>query len=463
MTILVDRNRRGGKRIWHLFQAFVYLILTSNGVIASDWIYTFRPGDNLWDLTERHLISINYVPRLQQLNEIVNPYRIPPGTEIRIPLAWTTINPTDAEVVRVHGEVALTRGSSTVATPLQRGMRLAAGDEIYASEGAFSTLEFRDGSKLRVHPNSKIRIRNMDMYGDHGFFDSQIDLDGGRTENVVPRRDGGDSRLQIKTPAAVSSVRGTEFRVGVHNADQSSSTEVLSGAVLVRGAGSSVDIPAGFATRVAPGEPPTQPVPLLAAPDLSSLVTRYQVMPMEVVFGAITGATKYRVQISRDKAFEQLFVDLTAADSPISIPQLADGQYFVRVRAIDMRGIQGLDSSRDITVNARPEAPFPISPAAGTVILKESVVFKWAIQPSADEYLLHVSSDPKFEGSHLVEARIADAQYELKRSLDPGRYYWRLQSIAHSEGRGPFGAPIMFEIPQIRAADGCAGEIRIRN
>ena len=54
---------------------------------AEDWVYKVRNRDNLWNLTVTHLLDISYVNRVQKLNNIADPWRIMPGTKIRIPFA----------------------------------------------------------------------------------------------------------------------------------------------------------------------------------------------------------------------------------------------------------------------------------------------------------------------------------------------------------------------------------------
>ncbi|MDE2389572.1 MAG: LysM peptidoglycan-binding domain-containing protein [Betaproteobacteria bacterium] len=87
----------------------VLLMILPVSVAAEEWIYTVRPGDNLWNLTERHLKSMDYVPQLQQLNGVKNPYVIPPGTQLRIPVAWAKVQNTSARVLSVYGEAAVQR------------------------------------------------------------------------------------------------------------------------------------------------------------------------------------------------------------------------------------------------------------------------------------------------------------------------------------------------------------------
>ena len=49
---------------------FITLIILPVYAAEEEWIYTVRPGDNLWNLSERHLNGTQYVRRLQQLNRL---------------------------------------------------------------------------------------------------------------------------------------------------------------------------------------------------------------------------------------------------------------------------------------------------------------------------------------------------------------------------------------------------------
>ncbi|HAF01690.1 MAG TPA: hypothetical protein DCG63_10405, partial [Methylophilaceae bacterium] len=50
------------------------------------WRYTVRPGDNLINLGKKHLVSPDTWREVQRINQIKNPYRIPVGTVLRVPL-----------------------------------------------------------------------------------------------------------------------------------------------------------------------------------------------------------------------------------------------------------------------------------------------------------------------------------------------------------------------------------------
>ncbi len=93
-------------------------------------------------------------------------------------------------------------------------MKLNAGDEVRSESDSFVALKFLDNLQLRLHENSQIRINKMKMLGDYGAVDALIEFQQDRTENTVPKKLGTGTRFRIKTPSAVSSVRGTDFRVG---------------------------------------------------------------------------------------------------------------------------------------------------------------------------------------------------------------------------------------------------------
>ena len=52
---------------------YTLLLCLPAHAIADEWIYTVKPGDNLWNLSERHLTGVQYVQRLQKLNRIGRP------------------------------------------------------------------------------------------------------------------------------------------------------------------------------------------------------------------------------------------------------------------------------------------------------------------------------------------------------------------------------------------------------
>jgi hypothetical protein len=431
------------------FMLFASQLILSTRVIAEEWTYTIRPGDNLWNLTERHLTSMRYVTRLQQLNGIQNPYVIQPGTRIRIPVSWTQqhLHEIKARIVGVHGEVTVRHKDTSERLPAELGMQLFVGDQIQSENDSFVTVEFVDKSRLRVQNNSQVRIENMEVFGDYGLIDTLVDLQDGRTENSVPPEPESGTRFRIKTPSAISSVRGTDFRVGTLNEGQSTSSEVLAGSVQVSGENRRIKVPAGFGSVTMLGAPPSKPVTLLPPPDLSETPTLYESLPLVISLKPLEKAQAYRAQIATDQNFKNLWAEFTAAQLPFRDGDVPDGDYWLRVRGIDASGIEGQDAVIAFSLNARPEPPFVTAPLPGGAVDVEEQAFHWAIQSEAAHYIVMISKDESFSDLMYFDPQVKNNHLKLSESLQPGHYFWRIASVSAEEGAGPFSDVMPFRVP----------------
>lgn len=431
----------------HAFLLAVLMALSSYVSATDKWTYTVKPGDNLWNLTERHLKNIGYVQQLQQLNKIQNPYVVPPGKQLHIPLAWTKrLGTTSAHVVSVHGKAVLRRNNQAE-MPIELGMELLEGDEIQSEDDAFVTIEFADKSRLRLQENTYLHLNTMQIFGDHGLIDTLIDLQQGRTESSVPRASGKSTRFRIKTPSAISSVRGTEFRVGIINQQLTTSSEVLTGVVGVSDKKRSVDVLAGYGTVTDKGKSSAHPVKLLPAPDLSETVRYYQSLPLVIQVKPLIGAHAYRAQIAIDKDFRNLLSEFITMSLPFRDGDIPDGDYWLKIRGIDESSIEGQDAIIPFSLNARPEAPFIIAPLPEGMAEPEKQVFKWTEQTEASHYAVMISQDSDF--SHMVyfNPEVTENSLVLSESLAPGHYFWRIFSVSATEGAGPMSDSMPFRVP----------------
>lgn len=137
------------------------------------------------------------------------------------------------------------------------------------------------------------------------LIDTLIGLQQGRIENSVPKNSRGGTRFRIRTPSAVSSVRGTDFRVGVVETTLSSTSEVLAGNVEVEGKNKTVKVAAKYGTVTLLGKSPQLPIKLLFPPDLSKTKNYYQSLPLEIQVNPISIAKAYRAQITSDREFKK--------------------------------------------------------------------------------------------------------------------------------------------------------------
>ncbi len=326
---------------------------------AAEWIYVVRPGDNPWSITERYLAGIRYWPQLQQYNDIHDPTHIAPGTRLRIPLAWLRREREPARVIALNGEVSLTRPNQPV-LPLELDTAVEVGDVLRTAPDGSIELSFADGSRIYLRGDSELRLLRSDRIPQTDEVNTRVQLPRGRSESRVRGVGGNGGRFEIDTPAAVTSVRGTHFRVNA--AAARAWTEVLEGGVRVANNAARVELGPRMGTVTVAGRAPAAPTRLLAPPDLSSVPAELERVPFTFSIPPLPGAARYRLQIAASPDFATLLDDAEFDTPALRGPALADGAYHLRVRGIDAQQLEGLDAVRSITVNAQPEPPFLSEP-----------------------------------------------------------------------------------------------------
>lgn len=402
-----------------------------------EWRYTLRPGDTLIGLAQRYLARSSDWPRVQRLNSIADPYRLVPGSSLRIPLTWLKQTPAPAVVVAVSGRATATPPGET-AHAARVGESLYAGAQLATAADSSVTLRFADGSILILQPNAQLALDTVSVYAGGGMADTRLRLQQGRAEvGANPRRAPG-SRLQIITPSAVAAVRGTRFRVGADA--RVTREETLEGAVALDAAGRSVTVDAGRGAWAEQGRPPQPPVALLPAPDASGLPARLDALPLTFDLPPLPGAVRWIGQIAPDARFEQVLLEKESDAPPLRFADLPDGDYVLRVRAADAQGLQGRDAVHAFTVDARPFPPFPTGP--GARVRQATPALQWSAVAGSDAYRLQLARTADF-AAPLADVRDAAIQWQPPRPLDPGEYYWRVASIA-GDDVGPFSAPQRF-------------------
>ena len=403
-------------------------------VDVPDWRYTVRPGDTLIGVSSRYLARPSSWPRLQRHNRISQTRRLVPGSTLLIPLAWLRQEPAPATVIYVNGQVSVTLPEAA-----ERGLslneRVPAGAVLTSGANSSATLRFADGSVLVLQPGARLALDTVSVYAGGGMVDTRVRLQQGRVEiGANPNRKAG-SRLQVITPSAVAAVRGTRFRVG---ADAGATREeTLEGQVGLTALGRQVSVAAGQGSRAELGKPPSPPVALLPAPDVTGLPAKVEMLPMRFDLPALPGSVAWLGQIARDAGFETLLLEDTSTSPQLSFADLPDGRYVLRVRAEDAKGLQGHDAVHAFELDARPFAPLLTAPGARVRQAKPEL--QWSAVVGASAYQVQVARDAGFADAVLSE-RTANTKLALAQDLAPGNYFWRVASVEAAE-QGPFAPP----------------------
>ena len=429
--------------LYVLFLLFL-LFLFPVTAVCRDWIYTVQPGDNAWNLGEKYLKTMQHQQQFITLNNITDPLHIAPGTRLRFPLSWLKSGATMATVLYVHGDVSVVQAKTGLRSTAAPGMFLWAKDEIHTGVGGNVTLQFADGSKVLLQQESTLAIESLMKYGQTGMADTRLHLKKGKTDNKVKPKVGPGSRFEIRTPSALATVRGTMYRVA---ADQDQmQTEVSRGEVNVENSRAKQRVPAPYGTLVKKSQKPLKPVLLLPAPDLSALPDVLEEAPFMLRFPEIKGAVAYRLQIATDQDFNILLADNIADKPRIPVPELADGDYVLRLRGIDNKGLEGINALHPCTLNARPLPPIRIEPREGALVTDPRPGFLWSAPKLARSYFFQLADNDRFETPLINRQKYKKTTLQPDSDLAPGIYYWRVAGRDDSVELGPLGMTMQFRI-----------------
>lgn len=430
-------------RLGALFLIFAILPTVS----AADWTYRVRPHDNIWDLSGRYLKPDVPWQKLQAYNNVADPYHLPPGMMLHVPIAWLRLQPAKATVVAVMGGAHAQLPNQAQSETVTAGMTLGYGVHVSTDANASLTLQFADGSRVLMEENSTLDLDQMSAYGRTGMVDTRLRLQHGRVTSAVTPMTGVATHFSVETPGTISSVRGTHFRVAAH--ESHSQTEVLTGRVDVAGDHAHVLVAKGRGVAVSDGSKPVSAQPLLPAPVLHCPVQPVNQLPYVFTWTPLDGATHYRVQMANNERFETLLLNHVATATQIDMPDEPDGDYAVRVRGIDAQNLEGEDGVCTLHISGHPQPPLVMEPLPGGKVRDVRPHFHWTQSLEASSYLWQLASDAQFTQLLANEVQLTGDSVRAPNALPYGRYYWRIASRDRQGKVGPFSAAMPFDlVPQ---------------
>lgn len=316
------------------------------------WEYTFRPGDTIWSIAKKYTTTVDNWDEIQRLNDIrQGPDRkIRPGTRIVIPISMLKQQPTPAVVIALSGDVSLLRANGET-EKVKLGDKLYSGDRVVTANEQSLRLQFADKSELQVLADTEVVLDKLSHHKETGMVDTRVRLNSGGINTRVEKQQP-DSRYEIRTPAAITAVRGTAFRMSTDG--QVSKTEVTEGFVVVSAGESEVTLQDGYGIVAVKGQPLPEPVKLLAAPEVSVTQTDEQ-SAVSLSWPVLPAAKYYRYQLASDENFDQLVLDSTTADTSLVLDQLQPGHYFLQIRGVDESELEGLNSVVDFEIKQATE------------------------------------------------------------------------------------------------------------
>ena len=425
-----------------------------------------QAGDTLEGLSQSYFGTPRLWHQLQARNKVKDPRQLQPGSVVWIPVGLLPAE--SAQVEFVHGDVkvhtaepgASTNPAAAANPPVAAGTMLAEGTRLQVGPDGFVTVRLADGSVVKVSAQSDVQLRQLRRRGRAGSVQSVVEIQRGSVESSVAPSTDASRRFEVRTPRAVTSVRGTRFGVALSESGDTTAA-VLQGAVAVQSR--TADNPAqhnAAATVLQPGQGLAvqadgtvgSPRSLLPAPDLTSLpaaVHDLGLLALNVPGQA--GANAYQAIVARDAELTQVLRSGTFANGQLRWKGLDDGQYFISVRAIDAEGIAGLPTTQPLTVKTQPVPPLYQKPAPDAVVSNAGGQLLCTQVAGVRWYRIQVATQADFNAPVLDESRLDSCTLSVAQ-LPVGRYFWRAASVRELPGggvdQGPFAAPQPFKLVQ---------------
>ena len=395
---------------------FATVVLPSQAMAQDDppLVYKVKQGDTLYSLADRYFVGRRVTNTIAALNDISDPNRIGIGKLLRIPRNFLRADPVQLRV-RSYSGPTLIANSAPV-----RGKVLGDGELVTTGANGFITFEGSRGAVVSLPSNTSARLKHARQYVLGETLDVEFEILKGRGEVRAPKLKDQE-RFRVRTPLAVTAVRGTVFRVA-HNSERDVSVaEVTEGAVAVQAGADTGLAKSGFGvplTTAGVGEFEAL-LPVAKIADSAAVQTRkdiaFTIVPLD-------GAVLYRTQIATDAGFLEVIGEDVGTDTQAHFAGLPNGTYFVRSRGVSATGIEGLSNEAFPFKRKR----LGVAASAGPSALQDGFKFSWlADGGDGSSFAFQLWNEASPDTPIVDEVGVQDAGYILT-GLEPGTYVWRV-------------------------------------
>jgi hypothetical protein len=384
--------------------------------------YQIKKGDTLITIADRYLHSRDQYRILQRRNRISNPLALPVGRTLTIDRSLMRFTPSLARIIAVRGQVNAAGNAARI------DQRLGEGAKLVTAAGSFVTLQLEGGSKISIPSNSDVTIRLLRRYilGDSVDYDFVL-AKGDLRSSVTPMK-SADDRYRVRTPKAVSAVRGTDFQSRFDPAAEQDFAEVVEGALAVgteRDTGL-LPVAAGNGLSVSASGSVIQEA-LLAAPVLVE-PGKIQVNPQLLFMPEpVANAAGYRVALASDASFTDQIADILIKGDSARFGDIPNGNYFVRARAISANGIEGIPATYGFKRRLN-------GVSASTEKGDDGYRFKWTSEGEGVRRFHFQLFKGTTDGVAIVdEAGLTENEIRIS-DLPDGTYFWRVGVLQYLDG-----------------------------
>ncbi|GGI18808.1 FecR domain-containing protein [Oxalicibacterium faecigallinarum] len=400
--------------------------------LPSGIVYHAKAGDTLMSIASAYTTRAANWITLGIINNIAKDTGIPIGTPITIPADLLQDEPSEGKVIARNGLVTATYTDGTTGV-LNIGNRIVEGVKVSTGTNSFVTIGLPDQSRVSIPSNSNVQITTLRKTLYTASPRVEVALQKGRVLSRVSPLETNKGSYKVRTPLSVAGVRGTEFRVRL--GDKEVATEVLDGRVLAslqrEDNGRLLPRAKGnITTRTSLG--PT--VDLLAPPQLADMPYRFG-EHAHFAFMPLPNAVSYHVELAHDSEMLDLIAEGSGKAGDVILENIAEGNYFARLTAIDPLGLEGMPRVMAVTIRDRvkPQTYTPAQPAPTVASSNpQELLLRWPGSATA-KYNVQVARDSEFSWL-TYNASVTGNEVRFPRPSF-GTYFARVQSI-NPDGSG---------------------------
>ncbi|SDO41213.1 FecR domain-containing protein [Desulforhopalus singaporensis] len=414
-------------------------------------------GAGLIKIARQYCISENSWKQLAKINNLQPPFVIYADDTIMVPLELLRIQEVAARVVSVVGEVYIVDRQNKLRN-LKNNDLVYPGQTIVSERDGYAHLVFPDHRYTRISNNSKLSLTYVVRLSD-GSLKAEFFLEKGAIIHAVRQKLKPNENFNTRTPATITGVRGTEFRIKVRE-HESSTVETLSGQVCVKVGEKKVMVKNGEGIRIIGDDGAKQELsrlpPAPAVPEVNEI---YRKLPVEIAIAPDGDIKSYRLRVTEDEVGDiTIFEKLVPGGDKIRLVELTDGVHYGVLTYIDKNGFES-PPAEPFKLRVRTLPGPPMLKQEGTDrSFSASRTIEWLNTSETAKYHVQLADNADFT-SVLKQGVQVQPVFEAE-NLAPGNYFFRVCAIGTDGFRSNFSSTYRWRVDETPELKERGGEVK---
>ncbi|MFP2926355.1 hypothetical protein ACLESO_14270 [Pyxidicoccus sp. 3LG] len=345
-----------------------------------------------------------------------------------------------ATCAAASGKVEVMRAGQAFWEPLTPGATFRSGDWVRTGPLATARIEFLGGGRIELDESSVVLVEQPLATEPGAPVSTVVAVESGGLRGYVPAPASSDEELlapplMVRTQdgtvvAVTSEEKGKPAEFRVTRTEHGSEISATQGKLALRTEKRRRTLEPGRALELSQDvDAPAHELPDFPPSLEPGVDARFQWakgLRVQLAWGSLEKAGRYRVQVAKDLGFEQLVASSTVAETSFAFAPLEPGMYVWRVATRDTAGRQGeYGFARRIYVDEEGPREFLVAPRDGQEVLAGApggIVFAWQSTGGRPSYRLVIARDAAL--TDAVFTQLGGAQQVKVNRLAPGEYYW---------------------------------------